>query len=84
MPGKKANNNKSYAQHEDWQKGKRVGRPQQVWVPATLYGEPFLPTSTEEIEQLINDESIGSYVPGHWEKTKLYFVGTTCAEQLEK
>lgn len=32
----KDNSGKKYREHEEWQVGKKLGRPKQVWVPAVM------------------------------------------------
>ena len=32
----KDNSRKKFREHEDWMKGKKLGRPKQVWIPATF------------------------------------------------
>lgn len=64
----KDNSRKRPQVREDWMKGKKIGRTKQVWVPATLFGQPFPEFMTmDEIEREINGHSIEHYVPAHWE-----------------
>ena len=63
MPGRKSNNNKSYSQHEAWEKRKRLGRPKQVWVWDT--------DDTRFEEARSNPATTGVFTytqTGHWEK----------------
>ena len=48
----KDNSNKKYRENSEWQKGKRLGRPKQVWV----------------YDELERGASATSDTPGHWEK----------------
>jgi hypothetical protein len=67
----KDNSHKKPYEREQWQKGKRIGRPKQRWVEATLYGVPFTEDMTPaDIEREITEHSIEHYVAAHWERTK--------------
>ena len=67
----KDNDHKHPQQREEWMKGKKIGRPKQMWVPSTLFGVPFPEyMSSDDIEREINGHSIEHYVPAHWEKVK--------------
>lgn len=69
--GKKENNNKNWKNNEDFQKGKKIGRPKQRWVEATVNGAPIPAGATfSELEELITEATIHGYVSAHWEKVK--------------
>ena len=55
MPGRKTNNDKNPQAREEWMKGKKIGRPKQIWV---------------EHEEINIEEILGlkPLVNGHWEK----------------
>jgi len=67
----KDNSKKNYRAAEEWKAKKKEGRPKQRWVKSTINGQPFPEVATmEQIEQLINEDTVGSYVDAHWEKVK--------------
>jgi hypothetical protein len=68
----KDNSNKNYRENAEWMQGKRIGRPKQVWVDSTINGLPLpLYMTVDEIEAAINEDTIKTYVAGHWEKVTL-------------
>ena len=67
----KDNSRKKSYEREQWMKGKKIGRPKQVWVPSMLKGVVINDEADlGEIAEIINDGSISGYTRAHWEKVK--------------
>jgi hypothetical protein len=64
---RKNNDNKHAHVREEWTKGKKIGRPKQVWVESTISGGP-VPEDYDAAVAAITEETIASFVPAHWEK----------------
>jgi len=57
----KNNSNKNFRAREEWMKGKKIGRPKQVFIDTTRFN------STEEIESLTDAQVLALPKPG-WQK----------------